>query len=311
MRDISKVEKIPLREVWKNESADFTTWLQDNLDIINDVLELQLDSADREQAAGSFSVDLVAVDERLGTVIIENQLTKSDHDHLGKVLTYLTSFKAKVGIWVVAEARPEHIEVISFLNNAIEDCHFYMLKIEAVKIENSKPAPLLTKIVGPSEEGRSIGKKKRELASREEKRLQFWSDLLEIAKSKTSLHSNISPGIYSWIGTSSGTRGISLNYSVRTNDGSVEVYIDLGQGSEEENKKIYDHFFSHKEEIEKGFGNKLIWDRMEEKRACRIKYCSELGGWNSDDWTAVINDMVEKMVLLEKSFKPFMKSLAS
>ena len=85
---IGKLERVPLREVWKHEALDFTHWLQENIDVLNSALDLTLVNVDREQAAGSFSIDLVAEDEGGGTVIIENQLEKSNHDHLGKLITY-------------------------------------------------------------------------------------------------------------------------------------------------------------------------------------------------------------------------------
>lgn len=110
---IGKIEKVPLREVWKHEAIDFTTWLQQNLDVLNNELDINLDNAEREQSAGSFNVDLVAEDDNGNTVIIENQLEKSDHNHLGKIITYLTALEAKTAIWIVAEPRPEHINAIN------------------------------------------------------------------------------------------------------------------------------------------------------------------------------------------------------
>ena len=82
---IGKLQRVSLRDVWKHEAYDFTQWLQENIDILNDSLDLDLVTADREQAAGSFSIDLVAEDEDGNTYVIENQLEKSNHDHLGKV----------------------------------------------------------------------------------------------------------------------------------------------------------------------------------------------------------------------------------
>ena len=83
---IGALSRIPLREVWKHEAADFTTWLEQNVDILNEVLDITIVNAERERSAGAFRVDLVAEDEHGNTVVIENQLEKSDHDHLGKVI---------------------------------------------------------------------------------------------------------------------------------------------------------------------------------------------------------------------------------
>ena len=90
---IGKLKRVPLREVWKHEAKDFTQWLQENIDELNSALDLNLVNVDRERETGDFSIDLVAEDEGGGTVIIENQLEKSNHDHLGKLITYLRAKK--------------------------------------------------------------------------------------------------------------------------------------------------------------------------------------------------------------------------
>ena len=153
---IKKITRIPLREVWKHEALDFTKWLEENIDVLNDVLGLSLDNAESEQSAGSFSVDIVA-EENGRIVVIENQLEKSDHDHLGKLITYLTMLDASIAIWIVSEPRPEHVKSIAWLNES-SSASFYLLKVEAIKIGDSPPAPLLTLITGPSEGATEIGR---------------------------------------------------------------------------------------------------------------------------------------------------------
>ena len=115
---IGKLERLSLRQVWKHEAYDFTQWLQDNIDVLNDVLDITLSAPEREQSAGSFSVDLVAEDEAGNPVIIENQLEKSNHEHLGKLITYLVGVGAKTAVWIVADPRPEHISAVTWLNES-------------------------------------------------------------------------------------------------------------------------------------------------------------------------------------------------
>src|ERR1017187_8424057 len=145
---IGKIQRVPLREVWKHEALDLTKWLQDNIEVLNEPLDLSLSNAEREQSAGDFNVDLVAEEEGGGLVVIENQLEKSDHAHLGKLITYLTAIGAKKAVWIVAEPRPEHVAAITWLNEG-SAAAFYLLKIEGIRIGDSDPAPLLTLIVGP------------------------------------------------------------------------------------------------------------------------------------------------------------------
>ncbi|NIN67526.1 MAG: DUF4268 domain-containing protein, partial [Anaerolineae bacterium] len=148
---IGKLQRVPLRDVWKHEALDFTKWLEDNPDVLSEAMDVQLSNIEREKSAGTFNVDLVAEDDSGDPVIIENQLAKSDHDHLGKLLTYLAAIEAKAAVWIVADPRPEHVKAIAWLNDS-SSADFYLLKVEAVKIGDSDPAPLLTRIVGPGEE---------------------------------------------------------------------------------------------------------------------------------------------------------------
>jgi len=307
---IGKIERVPLREVWKNEALDFTTWLEENIDILNDNLDLNLSTAEREKSAGSFSVDLVAEDDKGNSVVIENQLEKSNHDHLGKLITYLTAIGAKTAIWIVSDPRPEHVNAISWLNES-SSASFYLIKVEAVRIGDSEPAPLLTLIVGPSEEARVVGKKKEEMAERDIVRKKFWTQLLDYAKTKTKLHTSISPNQYSWIGTGTGLRGLGLNYTITKHTSVVELYIDRGKDAGEENKEIFEQLFLHKEEVERVFGEQLDWQQLEGKRACRIRRQMTLGGYRDDEdkWPKIHEAMVDAMIRLEKALKPHIKGI--
>ncbi len=307
---IGKIERVPLREVWRHEAFDFTQWLQDNIDVLNNVIDLNLSNPEREQAAGSFNIDIVAEDDAGNPVIIENQLEKSDHDHLGKILTYLVAMGAKSAIWIVSNPRPEHISAISWLNES-SAANFYLLKIEAIKIENSPPAPLLTVIVGPSEEAKEVGKAKKEIAERYIIREKFWTQLLDLAKQKTKLHSNISPTQHNWLGTSAGRQGLGYNYVLRKDGAQVELYIDRGKGKDSENKAIFEKIHAKKEKIEKDFGEPLEWERLEGKRACRISKRINIGGYRDpeENWPNIHEAMVDAMIRLEKSMKPHIAKL--
>lgn len=303
---IGKLERVSLREVWRHEAYDFTAWLQDNIDVLNDVIDLSLASAEREQSAGKFSVDLVAEDDAGNPVVIENQLEKSNHEHLGKLITYLTAIGAKAGIWIVSHPRPEHIGAISWLNES-SGADFYLLKVEAIQIGDSPPAPLLTLIVGPSEESREVGKTKKELAERYPIRHRFWTQLLEKAKIKSKLHANTSPSQYGWVGTRSGTSGLLLAYVIQKHGAHVELYIDRGKDSEEVNKAIFDKLLKSKDAVEEAFGGSLEWQRLEGKRACRIRKQIALGGYRDEaKWPEIQDAMIGAMIRLAKALKPYL-----
>lgn len=307
---IGKIKRVPLRDVWKHEALDFTRWLQENIDILNEVIDLNLSNPEREQSAGSFNIDIVAEDESGTPVIIENQLEKSDHDHLGKLVTYLVAMGARAAIWIVSNPRPEHIAAITWLNES-SSANFYLLKVEAIQIGDSLPAPLLTEIVGPSEEGKEVGRAKQEIAERYIIRERFCTQLLDSVKQKTKLHANISATQHNWLGTSAGKQGIGYNYSIRKNEGQVELYIDRGKEKGEENKEIFEQLFENKEDIENIFEEALSWERLEGKRACRISKRISVGGYRDEEekWPQVHEAMVDSMIRLEKSLKPYISKL--
>lgn len=304
---IGRLSRVPLREVWAHEAYDFTRWLQDNIDVLTSAIGIGLENVEREQSAGAFNIDLVAEDEAGAKVIIENQLGKSDHDHLGKVLTYLAAMNARAAIWIVADPRPEHVAAVSWLNDS-SSADFYLLKVEAVRIGASEPAPLLTRIVGPSAETKAMAAQNREFAQRYDLREKWWANL--VARPEAHLHKHLTPGRYSWIGLSSGVRGLNLNYAVRQHDSQAEFYIDRGQDCDEENRHIFDQLHDKKAIIEEAFGGSLTWEALEGKRACRIS-CAVEGGYKTDEeeWDEIQDKLVAIMNRLAAAIKPHLPTL--
>lgn len=307
---IGKLKRVPLRDVWEREASDFTQWLESNIDALNAALDFNIVSAEREQAAGRFSVDLLGEDENGDNVVIENQLEKSDHDHLGKLITYLASFNARAAIWITPDPRPEHSAAIAWLNQSpLAD--FYLVKVEAVQIDDSRPAALFTMVVGPSEESRSFGKTKEDIKDRHIARERFWKELLKRSKGKTKLFANKKPDIRSWISTSSGVSGILLSYVVwKDSGGAVELYIDRGKGAEDENLRIYNSLVSNRKEIESKFGAELEWGDLPGRRACRIRYKMRGGGWMIESsWPKLIDRMIDAMIRMDEVFRPYLQKL--
>ncbi len=155
-------------------------------------------------------------------------------------------------------------------------------------------------------------KGRQERAERYDLRKKFWQALLARASGRTPLHANISPGEYHWIGTSSGVRGLNLNYTIRQDEGTTELYIDRGPDADT-NKRIFDFLHGHKTEIEQVFGGELSWQRLDDKRACRIAFTTPLGGWRSEEsrWPETQDAMIDAMIRLEKALSPQLAKLKS
>lgn len=246
------------RQLFPNEAGDFTTWLEEHIEVLGDRLGLKLSNAEREQAVGSFSADLRAEDGDGRLVVIENQLERTDHDHLGKVLTYLVNLEAKIAIWVSPAPRPEHMRVVQWLNEITPaDVAFYLVKLEAVRIGASPLAPLFTPLVGPSEEARAVGTERKELAQTPALRREFWTQLLELSRSRTHLFKTISPSDDDWISFGGGRSGLQFSYVIQRKRSCVRLDIDGGSGSEAQNKRIFEHFNANRLAIQRDFGSTL------------------------------------------------------
>lgn len=309
---IEKIKKVPLRDVWKNEAKNFTLWLFDNIEFLGEELDMDLTAVDREGDAGSFSVDIIAEDENGQKVVIENQLEKTNHEHLGKILTYLANLDAKIAVWVSSNPRQEHERAIDWLNEFGPGISFYLVKIEAYKIGKSNPAAKFSIIAGPSEESEVIGKKKKEYAKRHILRKEFWGELLQKSNKKIPLFNNISPAIYSWVGTGAGKAGINYQYVITNKYAGCELYLDKGKGYEKPNinKNRFDKLYKRKRIIEKKFGGKLSWERLDNARASRISIRFIGSGlYDKENWPKLQDKMVDAMTRMEKSLKGYIKEL--
>lgn len=308
---ISRLEPVPLRELWRHEERDFSAWLFANIQVLGDTLQTQLSEPQKEVAVGSFTVDLVAEEETLGRVVIENQLAPTDHDHLGKLLTYLTNLAAKTAVWVTPQPRPEHARAVAWLNETTpDDVAFYLVQVAAYRIGESAPAPLFTVITGPSTEGKGFGRQKKELAERHVLRLKFWEGLLARAKEKGVLtHAQRSAGKESWIGGASGRSGLSFHYVVwMDEEAAAELYIDTGYA--DDNKRIFGSLAAKKAEIEKAFGDVLEWERLGERRASRIRYTQRLSGLSvgESEWPKIWDPLIDAMRRLVDALKPHVRN---
>lgn len=159
-------------------------------------------------------------------------------------------------------------------------------------------------------------KERRERKDRAERysiRRKFWDALLKRARLQTDLHGNISPSEYGWVGAGSGMRGLGFNYAVTQHEAAAELYIDRGSNSGGENKTLFDAIESAKDEVESIFGGPLEWQRLNNKRACRIKKSISVGGYRDEEkkWPEIHGAMIDAMIRLEKALSPQIAKLRS
>ncbi|MGH2944681.1 MAG: DUF4268 domain-containing protein [Solirubrobacteraceae bacterium] len=294
--------------MWQHEARGFTTWLERNTDVLSETLGLVIDNVERERSAGNFSVDLVGEDAAGNQVVIENQLERSDHDHLGKLITYLAAFTARTAIWIVADPRPEHVGAITWLNESVE-ADFYLVKVEAVRIDQSPAAPLLTLITGPSAAATEVRAQKQERAERHDLRQAFWTGLLARARPSTGLHSAVSASTSTWLVASAGQRGLLLCYIARQHDAAVALVIDRGDAAE--NAALFERIRHDQEAIENEFGGRLDWDPAEGKQRCQVGARVSAGGYRDpeENWPVIQDKLIDTMVRFERVLRPRIHAL--
>lgn len=307
---VGRLEIIPLREIWKHEAHDFTTWLFENCDVLNEQLSLTISPLEKEKSVGPFSVDILAEDSNGRAVIIENQLTRTDHDHLGKLLTYMSNVDAKVAIWISTDPRPEHVAAINYLNEVVpQDTQFYLLRLQAFRIGESDPAPLFTIEAGPSEERSAGGEVKKEFAERDKVRYRFFEQLLSNANQVTNIFNSVSPvGYQNWVNAGAGKAGIMWTFVAMKKTSRTEFF--LCHSDYEINKARFDKLFAHKDAIEQEFGEPLNWDFNDSRKQQYIRSTCPFGGLDEEEkWPEIHKDMVHRLVRLEKAIGPHVKSL--
>lgn len=159
------LERVAARIGWPGgEAADFTPWLAKNLDVLAGELGLAMELKAREHRVGRYYLDLLLEDARGRVVIVENQFARTDHDHLGKLLTYCAGTKAQVVVWIAESLNEEHVAALEWLNdNTISDVAFFGIEVELLRIGDSLPAPHFRVVVRPNEV-----KKEQERATREQ-----------------------------------------------------------------------------------------------------------------------------------------------
>jgi hypothetical protein len=307
---VEKLTPVPLRDLWLHEAYDFTTWLSKNLDLLSDTLSLELSLVQREANVGSFSVDILAQTPNGNSVVIENQLEPTDHDHLGKLITYLSNLDARAAVWVTSEPRPEHRRAVDWLNEMLPaDKSIFLVRIEAYATGESSYAARMMIAAGPSHKQSRTHHGQKETGGRQAELHEFWRQLLKRSNEKTSLYSGVSSSKDSWLNKGAGRSGIVYQYRVRQHEAVVQLRIRGDTAAE--SQRMFNALHARKEAIEREFGNNLSWEPREGARACYIVGDVPGGGWaDRDDWLEIHEAMTDAMVRFDRAFRREIRGLS-
>ena len=269
--NLGRLRQVELKEIWKHEAYNFTTWLamKENLEMLSEEIDIELSLIATEHYVGRFKVDIFA-EESVGgrKVIIENQLEKTNHDHLGKLITYASGLEAEIIIWIVKDVLEEHRQAIDWLNeHTDEHINFFAIRMEVWKIGNSDPAPKFHIVSKPNDWSKSVKSSVQNAEITDLKALQhkFWDGFKEHAQKKGWKLRLRKTYPQHWYDLSFGRSDchIALTINSQKNELGCEVYIPDSQ-------ETFDSFVAHKEEIESKIQG-LDWMDLPTKKACRIK----------------------------------------
>ena len=294
-----------LRSIWPHEALNFTPWVAENVDLLADAVGLDITVDETESSVGDFNVDIYS--SETGTdrkIIIENQLEDTDHDHLGKLITYASGKGADVVIWVVKHAREEHKAAVEWLNNHTDDkIGFFLCEIKLFQIGDSQIAPAFTVVERPNDWTKEI-RKTASANSTQQQRLEYWQAFNDYAFSDANfsrIFNKRKPTTDHWMDFSIGSSAchIAVSQIQKRKAVDVELYIN-------DDKELFKSLFAHKDEIEKNMEMELEWKELPERKASRILIEKTVDLDDRATWPEQFDYIMDTCIKMKRAFKRYL-----
>lgn len=306
--EFGKLEEITdLRDYWKNEASDFTPWLakEENISLLSEAIGLDITVEERESNVGDFNVDIYASEtETDRKIIIENQLEATNHDHLGKLITYASGKEANIIIWIVKEAREEHRAAIEWLNNHTDkEIGFFLCEIKIYKIENSKPAVKFEVIQRPNEWAKEV--KNNDLNPTEQLRYEYWAAYNDYAFKNTEYKKEfkeIAPSNKPHMGLRIGKANCNIEVWQTRKDNSIKIELRIYDNSE-----LFDELHDKKADIEKEAEIEFDWQKLPKnnEKICRIITQKSVEFDNKEKWNEQFDWIIDTVIKMKKTFTKY------
>jgi len=313
LSDLGNITRISIRDRFPDEAHDFTPWLTKNLHRLGEKLKIDFTDGEKEVSVGRYSCDIFAHDSLERKIVIENQYDVSDHEHLGKVLTYSSGLEADIIIWVAEEFLPEHITALNWLNTIAseeEKPSFFAVQMGLIRIDDSRPALEFNPLVHPDEWSRKI-KSERSYHNYSEKRKKynnFWTNLIQHYEKNNLRLKNQNPPYKPWYAYGSGKTGLTYMFSFEEKIPTIGLYIDVR--NEEENLAIFNKIKRHQHEIESKLPD-LDWNdsKKAKYKSIDLYFDREYGFSDEDDEKEVLEWMCKKMKILDDIMTPIIQKI--
>jgi len=310
---IGRLKKVDIRELWNGEATDFTPWLakDENIKQLGEEIQIELEVIEQEKSVGPFRADILCrntIDENY--VLIENQLEKTDHTHLGQIMTYAAGLDAVTVIWISKQFTEEHRATIDWLNRITDDqFNFFGIEIEAYRIGDSLPAPLFQVVSKPNEWSRSIksAATAQNLTGTKTINLEYWTAMKKYFEENGTFLKQQKPQPQHWTNFALGKSHFHMAAvsSVRDNFLRVEFLI-TSENSKEDFRKLKEKFEIKSYE---NIGENLIWDEIPDKKVSWVYIKKDANVSDKSDWPNQHKWLMETLEKFDKFFRPKIKQI--
>ena len=323
MAEIATLKKINLRDVWKDE-GQFSDWLPENLSRLGDELGMALERSEREKAVGPFSADIICADQiSKFDVVIENQFTRTDHDHLGKMITYASGLQSQIIIWVAPRFRDEHRSAIDWLNDISgPETGFFGVVLEVFQISDSAYAPHFDIVARPNDWQRQVKRSSstsRGMPPNETalKLMSFWEDVRAYFEKRSDFmteQSSVRVGntkfdFTHYFPSTVPRHYLRAKFNRDITQFHVEIFLSGSRDRPEYSQDWLKHLMAVKDEIEEVAGAPLIWDNPEQNVEMSIRYKPETA--DIDDTTSrteLLARIYDDVHCLDRAFRPHVEA---
>lgn len=307
---LGKLTRVDLRDIWTSEASDFTPWLarEENLAVLGDTLGIDLELEAQEKAVGPFRADILCKDIGSGAwILVENQLERTDHSHLGQLLTYASGLEAVTIVWIAARFTDEHRSTLDWLNKITDESfRFFGLEVELWRIGDSPAAPKFNIISQPNDWSRSVAQAARAIDETELSEIRvmqraYWTALHEVLdKTAGPVSGHKIPQPQSWMAYPIGRSGFHLGAVMIRPKRQIrsELYI-----SGDTAKAFFHLLQDQKEAIEQELGYPLEWEELPARRDCRVSaYLNDVDPENEQDWPRQHEWLAARLNEMHKGF---------
>ena len=309
MPDLGQLEKVDLRSVWTDEAGDFTPWLasEENLDLLGDTIGIELELDSTEKSVGPFNADILCkdtIDDQW--VLIENQLERTDHPHLGQLLTYAAGLNAVTIVWIARRFSDQHRSALDWLNDITEEgINFFGLEIELWKIGDSPPAPKFNTVSAPNDWSDKVSSatSDRELSEIKQLQLEYWTHFKEYLEEHNDTVTPRKPQPRHWSTFAIGRTNCRL--SARMNTHADQVSVDLNLTDREEAKPLFHLLKEEQAAIEDEIGYELDWGlQPDNKRSLISLRWDDQDATDQSQWKEQFELLSEGLTRFYKAFYP-------